>query len=57
MDKLQKSMANYVKTVQKRSDTEERDKALPVGYLGATMIAHGQDFQRDSEYGNCLVSK
>jgi BAR domain len=57
MDKLHKSMNNYVKSVQKRSDTEDREKHLPVGYLGSAMISHGQDFQPDSEFGNCLISK
>ena len=56
MEKLQKSMNNYVKSIQKRSDTDDRDKLLPAGYLGAAMVSHGQDFQPDSEFGNCLIS-
>jgi hypothetical protein len=55
MEKLQKSMTVYVKSLSKRTEEDSREKLLPVGYLGATMIAHGQDFQHDSEFGNCLI--
>ncbi|KAF2422073.1 BAR-domain-containing protein [Tothia fuscella] len=56
MDKLQKSMTVYIKSLSKRNEGEDREKLLPVGYLGSTMIAHGQDFSHDSEFGNCLQS-
>lgn len=56
MDRLQKSMNLYVQAVAKRKESDDRDKLLPVGHLGATMVNHGQDFQPDSEFGNCLIS-
>jgi len=56
MDRLHKSMSMYVKAVGKKSEGEDRDKLLPVGYLGATMVSHGHDFSPDSEFGNCLIS-
>lgn len=56
MEKLQKAMTLYVQGLAKRKESDDRDKLLPVGYLGATMIGHGQDFQPDSEFGNCLIS-
>jgi hypothetical protein len=56
MEKLQKSMTVYVKSISKRTEEDSREKLLPVGYMGATMISHGQDFQHDSEFGNCLIS-
>ena len=56
MEKLQKAMTLYVQALAKRKEADDRDKLLPVGYLGATMIGHGQDFQMDSEFGNCLIS-
>ncbi|PBP22761.1 BAR domain-containing protein [Diplocarpon rosae] len=28
---------------------------LPVDYLGHIMIQHGEDFEPDSEFGNCLI--
>lgn len=49
-------MTVYVKSLSKRSE-EDREKILPVQYLGQSMIHHGEDFEPDSEFGNCLVGK
>lgn len=57
MEKLQKSMTMYVKSLSKRNEVEDREKALPGGYLGSTMVSHGEDFEPDSEFGNCLSCK
>ncbi len=57
MDKLHKSMTVYVKSLSKRNEVEDKEKILPVGYLGQTMIAHGEDFEPDSEFGNCLIGE
>ncbi|KAI1817199.1 BAR-domain-containing protein [Poronia punctata] len=57
MDRLQKSMNVYVKSLSRRGETfEDKEKGLPVSYLGRTMIAHGEDFEEDSEFGNCLIT-
>ncbi|KAH8587678.1 hypothetical protein B0O99DRAFT_526331 [Bisporella sp. PMI_857] len=56
MEKLHKSMTVYVKSLSKRNEIEEREKVLPVAYLGHTMMHHGEDFEPDSEFGNCLIS-
>ncbi|KAI9051624.1 hypothetical protein LZ554_004667 [Drepanopeziza brunnea f. sp. 'monogermtubi'] len=56
MDKLQKSMTAYVKSLSRRTDVEDKEKSLPVSYLGQTMIHHGEDFEPDSDFGNCLIS-
>ncbi|KAI3325286.1 BAR-domain-containing protein [Xylariaceae sp. AK1471] len=57
MDRLQKSMNTYVKSLSRRGETfEDKEKGLPVSYLGRTMIAHGEDFDSDSEFGNCLIA-
>lgn len=57
MDRLQKSMNVYVKSMSRRGETfEDKEKGLPVSYLGRTMIAHGEDFEADSEFGNCLIA-
>jgi hypothetical protein len=56
MQKLHKSMTTYVKSLSKRNEVEDKEKILPVGYLGQTMILHGEDFEPDSEFGNCLIS-
>lgn len=54
MERLQKSMTIYVKSLSKRSEAEDKEKTLPVAYLGSTMVAHGDDFEPDSEFGQCL---
>ncbi len=50
-------MTGYVKAVSKRSEIEGKEKTLPIAYLGGTMISHGEDFDPDSEYGQCLTSE
>lgn len=56
MERLQKSMNIYVKSLSKRSDADDKEKTLPIAYLGSTMISHGDDFEPDSEFGQCLSS-
>lgn len=55
MERLQKSMTAYVKTLSKRNEGEDKEKSLPVAYLGSTMVNHGEDFENDSEFGQCLI--
>ena len=50
-------MTAYVKTLSKRNEGEDKEKTLPVGYLGSSMINHGEDFENDSEFGQCLISR
>jgi len=54
MDKMQKSMTLYVKSLSKHAEGENREKSLPGGNLGSTMVTHGEDFEPDSEFGTCL---
>ncbi|KAL1838585.1 hypothetical protein VTJ49DRAFT_2512 [Mycothermus thermophilus] len=57
MERLQRSMNQYIKWMGRRVEAaEDKDKSLPVGYLGRTMVSHGEEFQADSEYGNCLIT-
>lgn len=50
-------MNSYVKWLGRRGEMfEDKDKGLPVGYMGRTMTAHGEDFEPDSEYGSCLLA-
>ena len=56
MERLQKSMTLYVKSLSKRNDGEDKEKSLPVGYLGSTMVHHGKEFEDDSLFGQCLIS-
>ena len=48
-------MNQYVKSISKRSETEEKDKNLPIGYLGKVMVSHGEDFDEGSEFGQSLI--
>ncbi len=56
MERLQRSMTAYVKTLSKRQEGDDKEKNLPVAYLGSTMVSHGEDFEEDSEFGQCLMS-
>ncbi len=49
-------MTIYVKSLSKRNEAEDKEKSLPIAYLGSTMISHGEEFENDSEFGNCLIS-
>lgn len=53
---MQKSMNAYVKAISKRSEVEDKEKTLPIAYMGGTMISHGEDFEPESEFGQCLTS-
>ena len=48
-------MTTYIKTLSKRNEGEDKEKMLPVAYLGSTMVSHGEDFENDSEFGQCLI--
>ena len=54
---MQKSMTVYIKSLSKRNEVDDKEKVLPVAYLGQTMLHHGEDFEPDSEFGNCLISR
>ncbi len=57
IDRIHKSMTAYVKSVSKRSEGDDKEKTLPIGHLGGTMIVHGEDYDANSDYGRCLTSK
>lgn len=57
IDRIHKSMTAYVKSVSKRSEGDDKEKTLPIGHLGGTMITHGEDYDANSDYGRCLTSK
>jgi hypothetical protein len=57
MERLQKSMNGYVKWLGRRGELfDDKEKSLAVSYLARTMLAHGEDFEPESEYGNCLLA-
>lgn len=57
VDRIHKSMTSYVKAISKRNEGDDKEKTLPIGHLGSSMVAHGEDFDGNSEYGQCLISK
>jgi len=54
MDRLQRSGVAYIKSLSRRDQGEDKEKQLAIGYFGSTMVAHGDDFEPDSEFGQCL---
>ncbi|BAE55048.1 lysophosphatidic acid acyltransferase [Aspergillus flavus] len=55
LDRLHKSMVAYVKAVSKRSEGDDKEKTLPIGHLGTSMVSHGEDYDAHSDYGRCLT--
>ncbi|KAK5108298.1 hypothetical protein LTR62_008613 [Meristemomyces frigidus] len=56
MEKLDRAAKGYLKSVSTRSAGEEKEKVLPVAFFGSSMVSHGDDFEPDSEFGQCLSS-
>ncbi|KAK4183686.1 hypothetical protein QBC35DRAFT_507577 [Podospora australis] len=57
MERLQRSMNQYVKWISRRVEpAEDREKGLPAAFLGRTMVNHGEEFSADSDFGNCLIT-
>lgn len=56
MDRLQLATNAYLKSLAKRDQGEGKEKQVAVAYFGATMAGHGDDFDPDSEFGQCLLS-
>ena len=52
-----KAMSAYVKAMSKRNEGEDKEKFLPVGYMGTTMASHGEVFEQDSVFGQCLIGR
>lgn len=53
---MQASMTEYVKWLTRRSEgVGDKEKGVPASVLGRTMISHGEDFDSDSDFGNCLI--
>lgn len=56
MERLQRSGNGYIKSLSRRDAGEEKEKTLPIAYFGSAMVTHGDDFEPDSEFGQCLAS-
>ena len=55
MDRLQQSTNGYIKSLSKRDQGDTKEKQLAVGYLGSAFVSHGDDFEPDSGFGQCLL--
>ncbi|EFZ00049.1 Bin/Amphiphysin/Rvs (BAR) domain protein [Metarhizium robertsii] len=57
MESLQKATTAYSKWISRRCDaSEDKSRAPPTAMLGRAMVAHGNDFEPHSEFGNHLVA-
>ncbi|TDZ15970.1 Meiotically up-regulated gene 137 protein [Colletotrichum orbiculare MAFF 240422] len=57
MERLQKSTNTYVKWIARRGEGfEDKEKGLPIAFVGRMMISHGEEFEADSEFGACLLA-
>lgn len=54
-DKIHRSTTTYLKSLAKRNEGDDKEKLTPIDALGQTLLHHGEDFEADSEYGNCLI--
>ncbi|KAM0719247.1 hypothetical protein Q7P37_005152 [Cladosporium fusiforme] len=54
MERLNQSSNAYVKSIGRRDQGEGKEKVLPVSHLANVMVNHGDEFEPDSEFGQCL---
>ncbi|CAG8483304.1 9483_t:CDS:2 [Acaulospora colombiana] len=52
IDKLHAATKNYLKTMSKKTESEEKTKTLPIEALGSTIRNYGEDIGVESSYGN-----
>ena len=56
-ERVHRSTTNYIKSISKKTEGEDKDKALPIGYLGSNLINHGEGLDTQTSYAQCLISK
>lgn len=49
-------MIVYVQSVSAKKEGDAKEKMLPIDGLAQAMITHGEEFEPDSLFGNCLTS-
>lgn len=59
MERLHKSMTVYMKSLSKRNEVDDKDKEkfTAIAQLGTTAINHADDFEPESEFGQCLSGR
>ncbi|BDD62040.1 hypothetical protein MAP00_007036 [Monascus purpureus] len=55
LDRVHKSATAYIKSISKKSEGEDKERILPVGHLGGSLISYGEGFDGNSKYGQCLI--
>ncbi|KAJ6264849.1 hypothetical protein Dda_1002 [Drechslerella dactyloides] len=55
MERLHSSANIYIKSLSKRREGDDREKMIPVDIVGQAMVSHGEEFEPDSTYGQCLT--
>ncbi|KAF2861926.1 BAR-domain-containing protein [Piedraia hortae CBS 480.64] len=56
MERLNKATTAYIKSLSRRDAGEDKEKQLPVAYFGSVLNSHGDDFEPESDFGQCLSS-
>lgn len=56
MERLQQSANAYVLSMSRRDQGDKKEKQVPIAHFGSTMVSHGDDFEPESEFGQCLLS-
>lgn len=56
MERLQQSANAYILSMSRRDQGDKKEKQIPIGHFGSTLVSHGDDFEPDSEFGQCLLS-
>ena len=57
MEKLHASAQTYIKSLSKRREGDDKEKMIPVDIVGQSMVSHGEEFEDDSQFGQCLACK
>ena len=55
MDRVSTSSNTYIKSLSRRDCGDGKDKTTAIAHFGNTLTAHGDDFEADSEFGQCLL--
>lgn len=56
MERIYKATTGYIKSISKRSEGDDKERTLPIARLGSAMVSHGEDFDKDSQFGQTLTS-
>ena len=55
MERMNDSASTYLKSLSKRDAGDAKEKQTSIAFFGSAMVAHGDDFDPESEFGQCLM--